>query len=463
MSAPNTMSARRCAPASSGEPMDVLIVISLILLNGLFAMSEVALLTARRSRLETLASRGDTLAAAAVKLSGDPTRFLSTIQIGITSIGLLNGIFGESVFAAPLSVWLQSLGFEAQISSVVATTVVVVSITYVSIVAGELVPKRLGQHNAESIARLVAWPMRVLATMAAPFVHLLSSSTNAILKPLLRLLRVPTRDDGPQELSIEELRTIVLESSNILPKKHGAILLNLFELEDITVDDIMVPRHQIEAINLAAPIEEITQQLTTAHHRRVLAYAGHLDDIAGIVRIRHALNLLHRDELTHDALRTLAREPFFVLSGTPLFTQLQNFQEGHDRLGLIVDEYGELQGLVTLEDILEEIIGEFTTQSPMHTSRYSLQDDGSYLMEGSTPLRELNRKLGFRFPLDGPKTLNGLILEHFQDIPEPNTSIRIAGHPLEIVQTQDRVVKVVRAAPAQAAQHTPENKADSRQ
>jgi Mg2+/Co2+ transporter CorB len=383
--------------------MDVLIVISLILLNGLFAMSEVALLTARRSRLDMLASGGDALAAAAIKLSSDPTRFLSTIQIGITSIGLLNGIFGEAVFAAPLSAWFQSLGFELHVSNIAATAFVVVSITYASIVVGELVPKRLGQHNAESIARLVAWPMRILAAISAPFVHLLSTSTNAILKPLLRLLRIQTQENGPQALSAEELRTIVLESSNILPKKHGTILLNLFELEDITVDDVMVPRSQIEAINLSAPLEEITQQLVTSHHRRVLAYMDHLDEVIGTLRIRHALNLMHHDELTHESLRKLAREPFFVLSGTPLFTQLQNFQEGHDRLGLIVDEYGELQGLVTLEDILEEIIGEFTTNSPMRAGGYSKQDDGSYLIEGSTPLRDLNRKLGFQFPLDGPK------------------------------------------------------------
>ena len=440
--------------------MDALIVISLILLNGLFAMSEVALLTARRSRLGTLASSGDALAAAAIKLSADPTRFLSTIQIGITTIGLLNGIFGEAVFAAPLSAWFQVLGFESHLSNIAATTVIVVSITYVSIVIGELVPKRLGQHNAESIARLVAWPMRVLAAISAPFVHLLSTSTNAILKPLLRLLGIKTQEDGPQALSVDELRTIVLESSNILPKKHGTILLNLFELEAITVDDVMVPRSQIEAINLAAPLEEITQQLVTSHHRRVVAYVDHLDEIAGTLRIRHALNLLHRDELTHESLRKLTRNPFFVLSGTPLFTQLLNFQEGHDRLGLIVDEYGELQGLVTLEDILEEIIGEFTTASPMRASGYSKQEDGSYLIEGGTPLRDLNRKLGFQFPLDGPKTLNGLLLEHFQDIPEPNTSIRIAGYPLQIVHTQDRVVKVVRVIPPRAAPQAPETGPD---
>ena len=441
--------------------MDILIVVSLILLNGLFAMSEVALLTARRSRLESLSQGGDKLAAAAIRLSNDPTRFLSTIQIGITSIGLLNGIFGEAVFAEPLSVWMQSLGIEPQFSRIAATILVVVMITYVSIVVGELVPKRLGQHNAESIARLVAWPMRILAGISAPFVHLLALSTNALLKPLLSLLRIKPQENGPQALSPEELRTIVLESSNILPKKHGAILLNLFELEEITVDDVMVPRSQIEAIDLSAPLEEITQQLTTSHHRRVVAYTGHLDEIAGTVRIRHALNLLHRDELTPESLRKLARDPVFVLSGTPLFTQMQNFQESQDRLGLIVDEYGELQGLVTLEDILEEIIGEFTTNSPMRAGGYTKQEDGSYLIEGGTPLRDLNRKLGFQFPLDGPKTLNGLLLEHLQDIPEPNTSLKIAGVPLEIVHTQGRTVKVVRAAPPNLQQDEQNNTLDT--
>ena len=285
--------------------MDMLIVLSLILLNGLFAMSEVALLTARRTRLEARARVGDRLAAAALKLSADPTRFLSTIQIGITSIGILNGIFGEAVFAEPLSQWIQTFGFEAHPSKVAATALVVISITYASIVVGELVPKRLGQYKAESIARLVAWPMRVLAAITAPFVALLAKSTNALLKPLLRLLRVNTGDDGPQALSAEELRTIVLESSNILPKKHGAILLNLFELESITVNDVMAPRNQIEFINLTAPLAQTIEQITTAHHRRVIACDGSLDNVVGAVRVRHALNQLHHEAMTDDSLRAL--------------------------------------------------------------------------------------------------------------------------------------------------------------
>ncbi len=427
--------------------MEILLLAFLILLNGAFAMSEVALLTARRSRLTMLAQRGDTLAAAAVKLSAEPTRFLSTVQIGITSIGLLNGIVGEAVFAEPFAVWLQGYGLEPKTSRIIATAVVVIVITYLSIVIGEIVPKRLGQHNAENIARMVAWPMRGLAVASGPFVHLLSISTDAVLKLALKLLRLRSQDSGPQPLSIDEIRTIVLESSNVMPKKHASVLLNLLEIGAITVDDVMIPRNQIESVNLDLPIEELEQQLSTAHHRRVVVYQDQLDNVIGTMRVRHALTLIQREELTRESLRAMLREPYFVPSATPLLSQIQNFQEQQDRVSLVVDEYGEIMGLVTLEDILEEIIGEFTTQSPMMARGLTPQPDGSYLIEGSTLLRELNRKLGLGFPLDGPKTLNGLILEHLQDIPEPNTSVRIAGYPLEIIQTQDRVIKSVRIFP----------------
>lgn len=424
--------------------MEVLILVCLILLNGAFAMSEVALLTARQSRLATLAQRGDKLAAAAIKLSANPTRFLSTVQIGITAIGILNGIVGEAILAEPFAIWLQLQGLEPKTANITATLIVVVVITYVTIVVGEIVPKRLGQHSAENISRFVAWPMRVLAWVTAPFVHLLTISTNAVLGLALRLLRLQPQESGPQPLSIDEIRTIVLESSNVLPKKHATVLLNLLELGAITVDDVMVPRNQIEAVNLDLPLEELAQQISTAHHRRVVVYQDQLDNVIGTLRVRHALTLIQREELTHDSLREMIREPYFVPSATPLLAQIQHFQEHEDRVSLVVDEYGEIMGLVTLDDILEEIIGEFTTQSPLMGRGLHPQSDGSYVIEGGTLLRELNRKLGFSFPLDGPKTLNGLILEHLQDIPEPNTSVRIAGHPLEIVQTQDRVIKSVR-------------------
>jgi Mg2+/Co2+ transporter CorB len=434
--------------------MEILILVFLILLNGAFAMSEVALLTARKPRLAAAAKRGDRLAAAAVSLSEQPTRFLSTVQIGITSIGLLSGIFGEAVLAAPLAEWMQSLGFDQRTSSIAATALVVVCVTYVSIVAGEIVPKRLGQHNAEAIARLVAWPMRALAAVSGPFVTLLSKSTDAVLGLLLKLLGIRPEESGPQPLTPEEIRTLILESSNFMPKKHVSILLNLFDLESITVDDVMVPRNHIEAVDIDAPLDEIRHQIGTAHHRRLLVYRGNLDEVIGTLRARDVLNLVQNEELTPERLQAIVREPYFVPAGTPLFSQMQSFQEHQDRMSLVVDEYGELMGLVTLEDLLEEMIGEFTTPSPLQAGGYVRQPDGSYLVEGATLLRELNRKLGFGFPLDGPKTLNGLILEHLQNIPEPGTSVKIAGHPLEIVQTQGRVVKAVRVFATPGAKST---------
>jgi Mg2+/Co2+ transporter CorB len=432
--------------------MEILVLVFLILLIGAFAMSEVALLTARKPRLAAAAKHGDRLAAAAVSLSEQPTRFLSTVQIGITCVTLLSGIYSNEIFSGPLATWLQAtFALDERLSGIVSFVVVITLVTYVSIVVGELVPKRLGQHNAENIARLAAWPMRGLAAISAPFVTLLSRSTDAILNPLLKLLGIRPEESGPQPLTPEEIRTLILESSNFMPKKHVSILLNLFDLESITVDDVMVPRNHIEAVDIGAPLEDIRQQIATAHHRRLLVYRGNLDEVIGTLRARDVLNLVQNEELTRERLQAIVREPYFVPAGTPLFSQMQSFQEHQDRVSLVVDEYGELMGLVTLEDLLEEMIGEFTTPSPLQAGGYVRQPDGSYLVEGATLLRELNRKLGFGFPLDGPKTLNGLILEHLQNIPEPGTSVKIAGHALEIVQTQGRVVKAVRAFPAPGA------------
>jgi len=271
---------------------------------------------------------------------------------------------------------------------------------------------------------------------------------NLFVRGLLWLLRLQPHANQPHTLTMEELRTLVLEGGNFLPQKHQNILLNLFDLESITVEDAMTPRHQIEAIDIGSAPDEIRRQIAISNHTRLPVYRERLDDIIGIVHIRKVLN--HLSEGAHidaEILTEVLREPYFIPMGTPLLTQLQNFQEQQDRIGLVVDEYGELKGLLTLEDILEEIIGEFTTQSPLQTARFRRMEDGSIIVEGGTLLRDMNRKLGYKFPLDGPKTLNGLILEHFQDIPESGTSLKLAGYPLEVLQTQDRVIKSVRLLP----------------
>jgi Mg2+/Co2+ transporter CorB len=434
--------------------MEIAILALLILFNGLFAMSEVALLTARRPRLQSLAARGDGLAAAAVRLAEEPTRFLSTIQIGITLIGMLSGIVGEAIFAAPLALWLQAQGLEAKASGLLATGVVVLTITYFSITFGELVPKRLGQHNAEGIARLVAWPMRMLALVSGPFVHLLAASTDATLKPLLRLLRIRPDEGGAQPLSAEEIRTIVLESSHILPTKHRSILVNLFDIGEITVHDMMVPRARIEAIRLDDDMDTIARQLTTSRHRELPVFRGSGDEVAGVLNLRKVLGLLFAGALDRKAIEDLLDEPYFVPAGTPAIAQLQYFQEKRERLGLVVDEYGELMGLVTLEGIMEEIIGKFTTSLPSAKPALSWDEDGTAAADGAMPVREVNRALGLALPTDGPKTLNGLILEQLQDIPEANVSLKIAGVPVEILSAQGRSVKAVRLfrPPVQAPQ-----------
>jgi Mg2+/Co2+ transporter CorB len=424
--------------------VDGLIVVGLVFLNGLFAMSEVALLTARRTRLESLAKQGDRLAAAALRLSQDPTRFLSTIQIGITSVGILNGIIGDAIFSAPLAAWLQSaFGTEARTSNVLATAIVVAGITYVSIVAGELVPKRLGQHNAIGIARLAAFPMIWLATLSAPFVHLLSFSTNALLNPMLRLLHMRGRA-GEGELSPEEIRTVLLEYSNLLPKKHVSILTNLFDLTDVTVQDIMVPRARIEAINLEDEINVVVQQLATSYHMRLPVYRDALGEVVGILHLRKVLAALPTRTLDKATLESMLAEPYFVPAATPVLAQLQYFQETREHIALVVDEYGELMGLVALEDIIEEIVGKFTISLPSAGPKLSWDEAGSATAEGTTPVREVNRALGLSLPTDGPKTLNGLIVEHLQDIPEADVSIKIGEVPMEIVHAQGRTVKTVR-------------------
>jgi Mg2+/Co2+ transporter CorB len=242
----------------------------------------------------------------------------------------------------------------------------------------------------------------------------------------------------------------VLEHSHFIPKKHASILVNLFDLERITVEDVMTPRAQLEALDLDASAEDLAQQIATSYHTRLLAYRGELGNVVGVLHIRRALSLLREGELDKAALEELLAEPYFVPTDTPALAQLQYFQENKQRLALVVDEYGELQGLVTLEDIIEEIIGEFTTAAPAKASAFAWDDSGAALVEGASSLRELNRKLGLALPVDGPKTLNGLILEHFQDIPEAGVSLKIAGVPMEVVQTQDRVVKTVRLFRPQA-------------
>jgi len=268
---------------------------------------------------------------------------------------------------------------------------------------------------------------------------------NLFVRPLLWMLRVRSNDNAEAPtLSPQEIRTLVLESSNFMPKKHHSILLNLFDVAEISVQDVMVPRAKIEAIRLDEDMEAIARQLTTSYHRELPVFRGSSDEVAGVLNLRKVLGLVFSGALDRKAIEDLLDEPYFVPAGTPAIAQLQYFQEKRERIGLVVDEYGELMGLVTLEGIMEEIIGKFTTSLPSATPALSWDADGAAAADGAMPVREANRALGLTLPTDGPKTLNGLILEHLQDIPEENVSLKIAGVPIEILSTQGRAVKSLR-------------------
>lgn len=414
-------------------------LIILLAMSAFFSISETSMVALNRYRLKHLVQSGHTGARLASRLLAHTDKFLGMVLFG-------NNLLNVATALVVGEIAIRHLG-NSQAALLVATA----AATFAILVFSEITPKVLGATYPLRIALPASYLLVPLLRIAQPVVWFV----NLFVQALLWLLRLrPAESTGEHKLSVEELRMLVLETG-YLPQKHQSILLNLFDLEAITVDDVMVPRNHIEAIDLDAPLDDIRQQIATAHHRRLLVFRGRPDEVVGTLRVRSVLNLVQNEELTKERLREIIREPSFVPVGTPLFSQLQNFQEEQDRVSLVVDEYGELMGLVTMEDILEEIIGEFTTQSPLQTQVFAKQADGSVLVEGSTLLRDLNRKLGFDFPLDGPKTLNGLIVEYLRDIPEPNTSVKIAGHPLEIVQTQDRVVKAVRMVPPAASEGRP--------
>lgn len=319
-----------------------------------------------------------------------------------------------------------------------------IAVTFIILIFGEITPKVVAAAHAEKLAFAYSYVLYPLTKILYPAIWF----TNLFVTGLLKLFRIQVNfSEVTQAISTEELRSIVTDSGHYIPQKNRAILLNLFDLENATVDDVMTAHTQIEDIDLDTPFEELIQQISSSNHTRLLVKEGPGKEVLGTIHIRKVINQLRNGELTIEGLREVISEPYFIPSGTPLYTQIQQFQEHHQRMALVVDEYGELKGLVTLEDILEEIIGDFTTQSPLRANTFHQEEDGTWVVDGSCSLRDLNKKLGLNLPIDGPRTLNGLVLEHFEDIPEPGTSIRIGDCALEIMQTQDKIVKSVRLMP----------------
>lgn len=390
-------------------------------------------MAANRHKLRHLAKIGNKLAITTLWLLDRTDKLLSLILICNT---VINSLITVLVTAITISTFAND---EAALP--IATALV----AFLLIVFTEISPKVIGATYPEKISLATSLFLKPLLTLISPVIWFV----NLFVSRLLRLLRINPNANAQeqQRLSPEELRSIVLEGGNFIPQKHRSILLNLFDLEAISVEDIMTPRVQVEALNLAVPISDIKRQLATCYHNKLLVFEGEINQIVGILHVRKALALLEQtDELTSEHIRQLLSAPYFIPPDTPVFTQLQYFQENRERLGIIVDEYGEIQGLVTLEDIIEEMIGEFTTSMPSATrsDEFCWNAENFCMLEGTTALRDINKRLGLHLPLDGPKTVNGLMLEVLQEIPEASVAVKFGQHVIEIVQAQNQAIKTVK-------------------
>ena len=402
----------------------------LLLCSGFFSMSETCMMSVNRYRLRHLIKQGSRGARYAGKLLEKTEEMLSFILAGNTVLNAATTLLVAEI--------CRRLFGEGEYVLAIATTAASLSI----LIFAEILPKVFGARFSEKIALVASYVLYGLVNFI--LIRIVMWVINALVKGILGTLRIRPAVEGVHQLSMEEMRTLVLEGGQFIPKKHHNIMVNLFDLENMTVDDTMTPRSQIEAIDIQDKIDDIRNKLATAHHTRLVVFDGDWSSVIGLVHMRKVLNASRKDALSVETLREIMREPYFIPEGTPLLQQLSQFQENQRRMALVVDEYGEIQGLVTLQDILEEIVGEFTSQSPSVAGLYRRQDDGGVIVEGSCPLRVLNRKLGFNFPLEGPKTMNGLLLEQLEDIPEPGISVKVSGYTIEILQVQDTMIKVVR-------------------
>ena len=406
-----------------------------IVLSAFFSSTETALMSINRYRLRHLASRGHPGARLAERLLARPDRLIGVILLGNT---LANVAAASIVTLLTLEVagerWLALTNG---------------AVTLLLLLFGEVGPKTYGALHAERLALPAVYVYRPLLWITYPLVWVINGFTNA----LLRLLGVSAERVASHSLSADELRTVVAEAGVLIPLKHQQMLVSILDLERIQVDDIMIPRSEVSGIDLHDDWERIMAVLREAQHTRLPVYEGDLDHIVGVLHLKRVARELARGELDRDGLVALARqrEAYYVQEGTTLTQQLAAFQQNHRRHAYVVDEYGDVQGLVTIDDILEEIVGEFTSLPYALRHDVRAEDDGSFVVSGGTTVRALNRSLGWSLPTGGPKTVNGLILEYLETIPEAGTSLKLAGHPIEVLQVGDNAVKTVRIWPPRSA------------
>ncbi|ASJ97620.1 MULTISPECIES: HlyC/CorC family transporter [Shewanella] len=407
----------------------LILLFVLIIISAYFSGSETAMMSLNRYRLRHLANSGHKGAKRAIKLLERPDRLIGLILIGNNLVNIL-----ASAIATILGIRLFG-----DLGVAIATGV----LTLVVLVFAEVTPKTVAALHPERIAFPSSILLKALLVVLSPLVKIVNFITSTFLR--LLGIRSVKADDA---LSQEELRTVVHEAGALIPQRHQEMLLSIMDLEKVTVEDIMIPRSDLYAININDDFSRINRQVIQSPHTRVLLYRDNIDDAVGFVHLRDALRLQSKQQFSKSSLLRAVKEIYFIPEGTPLNVQLANFQHNKERIGLVVDEYGDIQGLVTLEDILEEIVGDFTTSMITTPSEdINKQQDGSFLIDATINIRDLNKEMEWHFPIDGPKTLNGLILEYLEEIPEPNTSMRLCGYPLEVVEVADNMVKTVRVIP----------------
>ncbi|MDW4562737.1 HlyC/CorC family transporter [Aeromonas rivipollensis] len=406
----------------------LIVLVILIVLSAFFSSSETGLMSLNRYKLRHLAQTKHKAARRVEKLLARPDRLLGLILIGNNLVNILASAIATIV----------CIRLFGDIGVAVATF----GLTLVVLVFGEVTPKTLAAMFPERIAYPASWILKGLMVPFAPLVWLINSITNLLLK----LLRLEHRKDD--SLNTEELRTIVNEAGSLIPQRHQEMLISILDLDKMTVENIMVPRSEISAIDINDDWKSILRQLAHCAHTKILLYRDNIDDVVGFLHSRDALRLVARDQFSKSSLLREVDPIYFIPQGTPLNVQLAKFQRNKERIGLIVDEYGDIQGLITLDDILEEIVGDFTTSmAPAPSDEIHPQPDGSFLVEGSASIRELNKEMHWHLPIDGPRTLNGVILEYLEEIPQPNISVRLAGYPIEIIEVENNMVKMARIMP----------------
>ena len=407
----------------------LLTLVVLLAMSAFFSLSGTAMMASNRFRLRHLAQSGHHGAQKALALLARTDKMLGVILLGNNLV--------NSAAATLVSVIAIALFGEDKWVLGVGT----LAVTFAILVFSEITPKIIGATYADRLAVVLGYILTPLLRFFYPAVWFINLFASVFLK-VLHLSPKPGVEAS--KLSPEELRSLVLESSHLIPQKHHAILSSLFELNTITVEDVMTPRGNIEILDLEQPWEDVKNQLATSHHSRLPTCRESLDQLVGILPVRRLLASLGDPGFDLASLLEQLQPPYYIPARTPVFSQLAFFQENRQRIGFVVDEYGDILGLLTMEDIIEEFVGDFTTSLPGLGQELHWSDEGEAIVEGSRPLRDINRMLGLDFPLDGPKTLNGLILEHFQDIPESGISIKLADVAVEILKTQDRSVVTVR-------------------